>query len=136
MATRSRIGILNNDGTVVSCYVHWDGYPSNNGQILLDHYTDESKIRAMIELGDMSILGREIGVKHRFSTPLDGVCTYYGRDRGDVGTYPRRDATAEGFYSDCEEYGYLWIGDKWMVHCSYDERTITIEDALKTDGQG
>lgn len=35
MATRSRIGIENQDGTVTSVYCHWDGYPENNGRICI-----------------------------------------------------------------------------------------------------
>jgi len=30
MATRSNIGIVNEDGSVTGIYCHWDGYPENN----------------------------------------------------------------------------------------------------------
>jgi len=48
----------NEDGTITSIYCHWDGYPSWNGRILLENYTDEQSVRKLMELGDMSILGR------------------------------------------------------------------------------
>jgi hypothetical protein len=44
MATRSRIGIELEDGVIESIYCHWDGYPENNGKILLEHYQDPNKI--------------------------------------------------------------------------------------------
>lgn len=36
MSTRSRIGYVEKDGSVVSIYSHWDGYPGNAGQILTE----------------------------------------------------------------------------------------------------
>ena len=66
MATRSRIGILNDDGTVDSIYCHWDGYLSHNGKILFEHYTDPAVVQELIALGDISSLGIDIGEKHPF----------------------------------------------------------------------
>ena len=89
MSTRSRIALQNNDGTFTSIYCHFDGYPSNNGKILLEHYTDESKVRALMDLGNLSILGTELGDKHDFDTHLDQNntgCLAYGRDRGEKNT--------------------------------------------------
>ena len=57
MATRSRIGIVKENGTVESIYCHWDGYPENNGQLLLDNY-DYEMAQGLIELGDISSLGK------------------------------------------------------------------------------
>ncbi len=31
------------DGIIKSIYCHWDGYPSNNGKILLEHYNSQEK---------------------------------------------------------------------------------------------
>ena len=56
MATRSRIAIENQDGTVKSIYCHWDGYVSHNGRMLFNHY-DNEKLEKLIELGDISALG-------------------------------------------------------------------------------
>ena len=67
MSTRSRIGIEFENGTVASIYCHWDGYPDNNGVILLEHYQDVEKIKQLIELGDISSLAPEIGEKHDFN---------------------------------------------------------------------
>lgn len=86
MGTRSRIAIQNSNGTYTSIYCHWDGYPSWNGKQLLEHYMDESKVRALMELGDLSNLGSELGSKHDFNTHVEAErtdCLAYGRDRGE-----------------------------------------------------
>ena len=54
MATRSRIGLLLSDGSVLSAYSHWDGYPSGVGKILKEHYNSYDKISELIDGGDMS----------------------------------------------------------------------------------
>jgi len=54
MSTRSRIGILNDDGSVYSIYCHYDGYTCGVGKCLAAHYTDPEKVRELIELGDIS----------------------------------------------------------------------------------
>jgi hypothetical protein len=55
MATRSRIAIENQDGTVNSVYCHWDGYLSGVGKTLFNHY-DQEKLRKLLELGGLSAL--------------------------------------------------------------------------------
>ena len=49
MATRSRIAIENQDGTVKSIYCHWDGYISHNGKISFENY-DREKLEKLIFL--------------------------------------------------------------------------------------
>ena len=55
MATRSRIAIENEDGSVKSIYCHFDGYLSGVGKTLFNHY-DKEKLEKLIELGDISSL--------------------------------------------------------------------------------
>ena len=118
MATRSTIAIQNADGTVTGIYCHWDGYLSHNGDILLHHYTDEAKVRQLIELGNISSLGKEIGEKHNFDECLEGETNAYGRDRGD----PNQEAATYASWSDLidnagEEYDYLFQpGQGWIVN--------------------
>ena len=54
MATRSRIGIELQDGSILSSYHHWDGYPSWLGRILETHYNTKEKVSSLIDGGDMS----------------------------------------------------------------------------------
>ena len=139
MSTRSRIGYVADDGKVISIYCHWDGYPSNNGNILLKSYTDLEKVKALISLGDISCLEAEIEpkaetapsryadmagdgkkkmVKHTYNTPQEGVVVAYGRDRGENPDIikPRVDESVDAFTkSDVEEWGYLFKDGKWFV---------------------
>jgi hypothetical protein len=121
MGTRSTIALEFADGTVQQVYCHWDGYLSNNGQILLKHYSDPFKLQELIDLGDLSSLRPEVGATHPFSqfdttmtteqfdTLYGNMCTFYGRDRKESG------ATAKSFkdYADYvenhqyEEYEYI-----------------------------
>jgi len=54
MATRSRIGIKLQDGSILSSYHHWDGYPEWLGRILTTHYNSKDKASELIDGGDMS----------------------------------------------------------------------------------
>jgi hypothetical protein len=53
MATRSYIGVRNTDASVDYIYCHFDGYPEHNGKILTEHYSNASRVRALLELGDL-----------------------------------------------------------------------------------
>ena len=54
MGTRSRIGIELNDGSILSAYHHWDGYPTWLGRALTTHYNTKEKVAELIDGGDMS----------------------------------------------------------------------------------
>ena len=69
MATRGTIALEFADGTVGMVYSHWDNYLSHNGKILLENYTDPFKLQKLIDLGDLSSLGPDIGEKHEFDCP-------------------------------------------------------------------
>lgn len=57
MSTRSRIAMIYEDDTVKSIYCHFDGYPSGVGKTLTNHYINPEKVKALMELGDISSLG-------------------------------------------------------------------------------
>ena len=134
MATRSTIALEFADGSVGQVYCHWDGYLDYNGRILAEHYTDPFKLRELIDLGDLSSLGPDIGDKHDFDCPADikygtpeykawsedkqKVCTFYGRDRGEAGTAARYFKDFEDYRANhqCEEYEYILRRDgRWYV---------------------
>jgi hypothetical protein len=125
MGTRSAIGMRTPDGRITAIYCHWDGYPSHNGAILNEFYTDSNKIAELISGGDLSSLGATIGEKHDFNESYDAKtlaetrCTFYGRDRGETGTEPRVFNDAQDFvknFNAGEEYYYLWTGAEWIVN--------------------
>lgn len=121
MGTRSYIAKRNEDGTYKGIYCHWDGYLDNNGKILAEHYQDPAKVDAMIALGDLSSLGTDIGEKHDFdATPRPkGMCTYYGRDRGEDGTEAKTHKTfdeCKAEAADCANgYFYYFQDNQWFV---------------------
>ena len=54
MATRARIALELKDGSFISSYQHWDGYPGGLGYNLLDNWNNYDKVKEAIELGDAS----------------------------------------------------------------------------------
>ncbi len=132
MATRSTIALEYADGTVHQVYCHWDGYLDNSGKILRDCYTDPFKLQQLMDLGDLSSLGPNIGEQHSFDTlakygtpeyeaEMDyrrGICTFYGRDRGETGTEARRFQHYDDYRKNAqsEEYNYILRRDgNWYV---------------------
>ena len=132
MATRSTIAMEFADGTVQQVYCHWDGYLDNNGEILQENYKDPLKVRALIDLGDISSLGPDIGDKHSFDIPFKygtpeyqaeaerrrGITTFYGRDRGETGTNARKFKDYADYRANAqfEEYNYILRTDgNWYV---------------------
>jgi hypothetical protein len=120
MGTRSTIIAKLSNGQTKRIYCHWDGYPENNGALLLNHYQEQAKIDALIELGDLSSLGQEIGEQHAFDDRShENWTTAYGRDRGETGIEARRVKSlphAIKASAECgAEFVYLWDGDKWSI---------------------
>ena len=129
MATRSTIALEFADGTVQQVYCHWDGYLAHNGQILLKHYSDPFVLRDLIDLGDISSLGRNLGNGHPFSkfglkeedpdydqmialckqSEEEGWTTFYGRDRGETGIDARKFKDYADYVENFqhEEYDYI-----------------------------
>ena len=125
MGTRSAIGYKTPEGKVRAKYCHYDGYVAHNGRILQEHYQAARKIAQLVELGDMSTLDAEIGVKVDFDdrAAQEGQCVFYGRDRGETGTDAQEFDTVQEFVdyyaeSGCE-YFYLHTAAGWIVHDRY-----------------
>jgi hypothetical protein len=136
MATRSKIGMLQPDGSILAVYCHWDGYPSHNGKILNAHYTERSKVQELMDLGDLSSLGPEIGEKHDFDAPPKGQCNAYGRDREEGGEADHYLNEAEFLKSVKDSWGqwaYLFTPEgKWLVNdCYGDPQFLPLEEMLQ-----
>lgn len=143
MSTRSRIGMVNKDGSVTSIYCHFDGYPSNNGAILLKHYKTAKKVKELISLGSISSLHENVSPdpnggtlrelknvkgewlwvetpakgRHDFDHPQKGVVVAYHRDRKEPWSNcaPRTDKSSAEFFKSDREWGYLFDKGKWFV---------------------
>lgn len=109
MSTRSNIIRENLDGSFDSIYCHSDGYPSHNGTILLEHYGDPAKVDQLLSLGDLSLLGAEIGEQHSFRDRSKDVCIFYGRDRGETGIDALHLADAEELQKMLDESWSEWV---------------------------
>ena len=113
MATRSRIGIELADGSVLSVYHHWDGYPEWLGRILKTHYNSKELAAELIDGGDISVCW----TKERFDDSADGSYgpNYYSY-RGQ-NCHPRLDANLIEYVGDAEEYAYLYtLKGEWVCY--------------------
>ena len=54
MSTNARIGIKLEDGSILSAYHHWDGYPEWLGVTLKTQYNKKEKVAELIDGGNMS----------------------------------------------------------------------------------
>ena len=125
MATRSVIAVLEAKGiggaddTIKAIYCHNDGYLSNNGKILDQHYRDEDNINQLLAEGDCSSL------KDTISDTI-----FYARDRGEDNkeavTLKNESELLEHAFQQCDaEVVYMFAYGTWYV---YDNST-TIGDA-------
>jgi hypothetical protein len=129
MATHSIIAKQNEDGSYESIYCHFDGNPDGVGKMLKEHYTDPKKVDELMKLGDLSILGAEIGVQHPFYSDqcedckdydeylskYGTMCVAYGRDRGDKYTTSIKSETLEDLLSKAGgSYLYCYREGKWV----------------------
>lgn len=117
MATRSTISIKEK-GKIKTIYCHWDGYPSNNGALLLEHYKTSEKVNELIALGDISSLRENIkplnNEPHSFDSPQKDVVIAYGRDRNETDNEAREYTRVQGC-KEREEFDYLFVDGIWKV---------------------
>ncbi len=142
MSTRSRIGVEQKDGRVISVYCHFDGYPNGTGSTLLRCYNTYEKANEVVALGDLSSLNINLcplpeaelefwypkneGDKcpiiktHSFDRQQKGVTVAYHRDRKEEFRQLKNTSVTEfvpgtdwGF--PWEEWGYLFKDGKWLV---------------------
>lgn len=73
------------DGMLRTVYCHFDGYKSEVGRMLKEHYTDLKKIEELLSLGAVKFLDKEITCPkgHTWDTPVEGHTVFFTRDRGD-----------------------------------------------------
>ena len=131
MATRSVIAKLDDKG-VQAIYCHNDGYLSNNGKILDQHYQNEVKVDNLIAQGDCSSLK---------DTIEDTI--FYHRDRGDcyegVKAVNLNNETKllEHAFEKCDaEVVYMFAYGSWYVYDNSNKigttsyQFIELEEAL------
>ena len=127
MATRSRIAIENQDGSVTSVYCHWDGHIETNGVILNQYYRTKDKVEELIALGNLSALHRTIE-----------KTIAYARDRGEdslQATYSNVEELFEDGFGDIVEYVYCFIKDGyWLVGTLESNNVAILSEVLEEEG--
>ena len=116
MATRSRIGVQLKDGSVLSVYSHWDGYPEWNGKKLKEHFNSYEQAAELIDGGDISALWTDKdwdGKEQEYGT-------LYYEGRGDVDTEPNLDNSFQAFIGSVNDswcdYAYLFTNGEWKCY--------------------
>jgi len=106
MSTNSVVAYLNEDGSVVSSYVHYDGYETGVGMTLLEHYNTDKCARDLAStLGYASSLSETVAESHADRVHTDEPETFESMEEFE--TYLMDNSHLE--------FGYLWTGGKWMV---------------------
>ena len=85
MSTNSRLGLRLEDGSILSVYHHWDGYPEWLGVTLNENYNTRESIAELIDGGNMSCCWTQSGWELEDDEELEGkpyVPLYY-TDRGE-----------------------------------------------------
>ena len=122
MATRSRIGIELKDGSILSVYHHWDGYPEWLGKTLKEQYNSREKASELIDGGDISCCwtNERWGDVNEYGGQMKEETAEYGpqyySQRGEE-CPPRYDDSIFDYLEkdNNEEYAYVWtINNKWV----------------------
>lgn len=118
MATRARIGLELKDGSVLSVYHHWDGYPEWLGRMLKTHYNTKSLAEELIDGGDMSCCWTD----DRFDgSKVSGVYgpQYYSQRGEDCP--PRHDKDMAEYLQNGEEFAYVYTqSEGWLCYDTCD----------------
>jgi len=130
MATRSIIAKLDDKG-IQAIYCHNDGYLSNNGKILDQHYADEDKVDELIAHGDVSSLDENIGEKINFGDielrRNNKQCMFYARDNDEdedsvkAVTLKNETELLKHAFEKCDaEVVYMFAYGSWYVYDNSD----------------
>jgi len=123
MATRSRIGLQLETGSIVSVYHHWDGYPQWLGVTLNKKFNTKENIAELLDGGDISCCDSDSDWERN---KVDNHVQYYN-DRGEK-TEPKLDLNFDDYVNNAnsgEEYVYVFTpNSKWEcyeISHSYDD---------------
>lgn len=121
MSTRSRIGILREDGSILSAYHHYDGYPEWLGVTLKKYYNQPRKANKLVEGGDMSCCF----TKARWTKTGSRTNKFYGPQyyskRGNPKHSHYHPVVSKNFkeYQELvawEEFMYIYTEETWVAY--------------------
>ncbi len=130
MSTRSMIGICDTQGKVRAIYCHYDGYPSYNGRILIEHYNTQDRVEKLIALGNISSLAEKLEPDpkkpHNSRNHQKDVVFAYARDDGSDLEVSEFDSVRKFLMETSEnvwiEWCYLFdtnIGQWYVAHMNF-----------------
>ena len=122
MSTNAFIGIRENN-SITYIYNHSDGYLEYLGRMLIEHYNSEEKAKALVALGDVSVVKEKLapaeGTVHGFDYDKrqEGVSVFYGRDRGEDWESIKPITIQNTVFDEHTYYNYLYDVEqgRWLV---------------------
>ena len=111
MSTRARIGLRLAEDAILSVYHHWDGYPQWLGVTLVEKYTTKEQVAELLDGGDISCIDSDTDWNLE---KVENHVQYYN-DRGEK-TEPRLDLNEYDFFTNGEEYAYIFDDGKWTCY--------------------
>ena len=113
MGTPCVIGMKQADGSGRAIRCNYDGDVAGAGVILAGWYTEPTKTKSLLALGDLSQLGEELD-----------TCVAYHRDRHEPMRPARRFASVDDYQHLAEaemsaDYLYVYDDGKWLVYGLY-----------------
>ena len=106
MSTNAIVAYVGLDGTVTSSYVHWDGYTTAVGEMLLENYNSEETAKELATtLGYASSLSETVAKSHEDRANSDEAIVH--ASFAEFEEYARENSYLE--------YVYVWTSTKWFV---------------------
>jgi hypothetical protein len=106
MSTNAIVAYVGLDGTVTSSYVHWDGYTTAVGEMLLENYNSEETAKELATtLGYASSLRETVVASHEDRANSDEAIVH--TTFAEFEEYARENSYLE--------YVYVWTSTKWFV---------------------
>jgi len=106
MSTNALVAYVELDGTVTSSYVHWDGYTTGVGEMLLENYNTDKCARDLAStLGYASSLRETVADSHEDRANSDEAIVH--ASFAEFEEYVRENSYLE--------YVYVWTSTKWFV---------------------
>ena len=105
MSTNSVVAYVRSDGSLVSSYVHYDGYETGVGMTLLEHYNSEERALAVSVGGYYSSLSEDLNESLEKSAHTEEVEMF--DSMSEFEEYLRENSHLE--------FGYVWTEGRWLV---------------------
>ena len=106
MSTNALVAYVELDGTVTSSYVHYDGYTTGVGEMLLENYNTDKCARDLAStLGYASSLRETVAASHEDRANTDVAIVH--ASFAEFEKYVRENSYLE--------YVYVWTSTKWFV---------------------